>query len=201
MRRGGGGEARRSGRRGSADGRESPSPDGVLDRVAGRVARVNGIVAVVLFAALTVVVTLQVVTRFVLHAPLIWSEEVARFLFFWVVLLGSALSVRTRRHFVLDVRGGRSGTSRGTRRLLSRVVPEVCVLGFSLLLLAQGVDYARLGLLRTATNSRVDMSLVYAAIPVFAALTVLYSAANLVRDYVALRRGERPPSRGLAAGE
>ena len=74
---------------------------------------VNRVVATVLFALLTVVVALQVVSRFVIHAPFIWSEEAARFLFFWVVLLGAAMSVKDRRHFVIDVTGGR--TSGGPR--------------------------------------------------------------------------------------
>ena len=70
---------------------------------------VNRVIATVLFALLTGVVALQVLTRFVLHAPIIWSEEVARFLFFWVVLLGAAMSVKDRRHFVIDVTGETSG--------------------------------------------------------------------------------------------
>ena len=53
-----------------------------------RLARVHALVAVALFAALTAVVALQVVNRLVLHLPITWSEEIARFLFFWVVLLG-----------------------------------------------------------------------------------------------------------------
>ena len=48
----------------------------------------NRYVAVIVFAALTMVVGLQVLDRLVLHQSFIWSEEVARFLFFWVVLLG-----------------------------------------------------------------------------------------------------------------
>lgn len=191
-----------SGRRADGD-TTAPGPerDGAFERIVGLVSRANGIVAVALFAALTVVVALQVFTRFVLHAPLIWSEEVARFLFFWVVLLGSALSVRTRRHFVLDVSMA-SASERGPERgLLGRVFPELCVLAFGVLLLVQGIGYTRVGLLRTATNSQVDMSIVYAAIPVFAALTVLYATANVVREYGAFRRGEPSPRRGMAAGE
>ena len=73
--------------------------------------RLNGLVAVLLFAALTAVVGLQVVNRLALHLPIIWSEEAARFLFFWVVLLGAAIGVRQRRHFVLDVAPKRPGAA------------------------------------------------------------------------------------------
>ncbi len=159
---------------------------------------INRVIATVLFALLTGVVALQVLTRFVLHAPIIWSEEVARFLFFWVVLLGAAMSVKDRRHFVIDVTGGRTSGARLRQgsgealRFLLDIVPDVFVVGFSLLLLAEGVGYTQVGLFRTASNSRVNMALVYAAIPTFAALSIIYAAANLLVDWAAFREGRGP---------
>jgi TRAP-type transport system small permease protein len=154
-----------------------------------RLLALNGVVAVLLFALLTLVVTLQVFTRFVLHVPFIWSEEIARFLFFWVVMLGAAMSVKNRRHFVIDVTMGRLGALGRTSRFLFDLVPDLCVLCFSVFLLWQGIGYARIGLLRTATNSQVNMGLVYIAIPIFALFSVLYAAANLLIDYHAFREG------------
>jgi TRAP-type C4-dicarboxylate transport system permease small subunit len=155
---------------------------------------VNRVIATVLFVLLTGVVTLQVFTRFVVHAPVIWSEEAARFLFFWVVLLGAAMSVKDRRHFVIDVTGGRASGAPSLRFLLD-VLPDVCVLGFSLLLFVEGVGYTEVGLFRTASNSRVNMALVYAAIPTFAALSTIYAAANLLVDWAAFREGRGPTPR------
>lgn len=155
---------------------------------------VNRVIATVLFTLLTAVVALQVLTRFVLHTPMIWSEEVARFLFFWVVLLGAAMSVKDRRHFVIDLFGGRTRGAPALRFLLD-ILPGVCVLAFSLLLFAEGVRYSQVGLFRTASNSRVNMALVYAAIPTFAALSVVYSVANLLLDWAAFREGRGPTHR------
>jgi TRAP-type C4-dicarboxylate transport system permease small subunit len=63
------------------------------------------------------------------------------------------------------------------------------VLGFSVFLLVEGIGYMRTGLFRTATNSGVNMALVYAAIPMFAGLSIAYSAANLLADVRAFRAG------------
>lgn len=172
---------------GATAGKESPDaisrPPGPLDLVA----KLNGLVATLLFVALTAVVALQVLTRFVLHLPFIWSEEAARFLFFWVALLGAAMSVKARRHFVLDVSGA---AKRGEREIgWVDLVPDACVLAFSLLLLVEGIGYVGVGWLRTASNSQVNMGLVYAAIPVFAGLSALYAAGNLAADIGALLGG------------
>jgi TRAP-type transport system small permease protein len=160
---------------------------------------VNRAIAAVLFTMLTAVVALQVVSRFVVHAPVIWSEEVARFLFFWVVLLGAAMSVKDRRHFVLDITGGRASGS-PTLRLLD-IVPDACVLAFSVLLIVEGTGYAQVGLFRTASNSRVNMALVYAAIPTFAVLSAIYAAVNLLVDCAAFRQGRGPAPRPPAAAD
>jgi TRAP-type transport system small permease protein len=161
------------------------------------VLKANGIVAVVLFAALTVVVGLQVLNRFVLHLPIIWSEEVARFIFFWVVLLGAAMSVCGRRHFVLDLTAGRRREGRGRAGVVFDAIPDACVFGFCVFLFVQGIDYARTGVLRTATNSGVNMSVVYAAIPVFAALATIYAARHLIAHL----RGAKPPGERTSVSE
>ena len=57
----------------------------------------------VLVVALAVVVFLQVFNRFVLKAPLAWSEDLAMLLFQWVVFLGAAIGVRRLRHFGIDL--------------------------------------------------------------------------------------------------
>ena len=152
--------------------------------------RANTLVAVFLFAALTMVVALQVLTRFVLHLPMIWSEELGRFLFFWVVMLGAAMSVRNRRHFVIDVISAHRARLGRAGRLVFDVIPDLCIVAFCVVLLVQGISYVQMGALRTATNSQINMALIYAAIPVFAGLSVIYAGSNLLIDVAAFRRGQ-----------
>lgn len=59
------------------------------------------IICAALAGALTIVIFLQVFYRFVLRAPLVWSEEMALFLFQWTVFMGAALAVKQRSHFGL----------------------------------------------------------------------------------------------------
>jgi TRAP-type C4-dicarboxylate transport system permease small subunit len=155
--------------------------------------RLNVVAAVVMFAALAGVVALQVINRLVLHLPIIWSEEVARFLFFWTVLLGAALGIRRRRHFVIDLAPRRPREGGGWPRFVREAVPDACTGGFCLFLLIQGIGYAQTGVLRTSTNAGVNMGLVYAAIPAFAALGVVYAVWNLVDDFRAFRSGRPVP--------
>lgn len=54
-----------------------------------------------ILVALVTVTFAQVVFRYVLQAPLAWSEELARFLLMWLASLSAAYAFKTRSHFAL----------------------------------------------------------------------------------------------------
>lgn len=60
--------------------------------------KVEGAVMVVWFAAVLVVMTCQVISRYVLNAPLNWSEEFARYSFVWISYIGCAYCVGVDGH-------------------------------------------------------------------------------------------------------
>ena len=54
-----------------------------------------------ILVALVTVTFSQVVFRYLLQAPLAWSEELARFLLMWMASLSAAYAFKTRSHFAL----------------------------------------------------------------------------------------------------
>lgn len=60
--------------------------------------RVEGFVMVIWFAIVLLVMAAQVVTRYVLNAPLTWSEEFSRYSFVWISYIGCAYCVGVDGH-------------------------------------------------------------------------------------------------------
>jgi TRAP-type transport system small permease protein len=55
-------------------------------------------------AVLIIPVTLQIISRYTDLIPSwIWTEELSRFLFIWMVMLGAMIGVREHTHFEVDV--------------------------------------------------------------------------------------------------
>ena len=53
---------------------------------------------------LIIPVTLQIVSRYTALIPSwIWTEELSRFLFIWMIMLGAMIGVREHTHFEVDV--------------------------------------------------------------------------------------------------
>jgi TRAP-type C4-dicarboxylate transport system permease small subunit len=57
-------------------------------------------VAAAIFVAMIIVLFLQVWFRYVLAAPLPWSEEGARFMLVWLSMLGACIAAREGQHFL-----------------------------------------------------------------------------------------------------
>ena len=55
-----------------------------------------------LLAAMTVVILLGVAFRYVLEAPLPWSEELAKLLLLWIVFLGASAGIQRGEHITID---------------------------------------------------------------------------------------------------
>ena len=122
-----------------------------------------------------VVVLLQVLMRYLVAQPNPWSEEVSRFAFIWVSLLGASLAVEHRAHFGFD---------QVTKKLAPRAGRAVetfaraVVLGFSLLLIGTGIALMDLTLGERSAALNLPIALVYAAAPVSGTLMVIHLLAG-----------------------
>ncbi|MCB1741064.1 MAG: TRAP transporter small permease [Gammaproteobacteria bacterium] len=134
-----------------------------------------------------VIVTLsQVLNRYVVQHPVTWTDEIARFLAVWVVLLGAARCVREGSHIQIDIIYDLLGP-----RLQWCISLLVAVL-FSILALVlfwQTMKIMPVIAPQTAAASRISMAWVYAAAPVSTAMMLFYLGERIVH---LLRDGATP---------
>ncbi|MEN6441433.1 MAG: TRAP transporter small permease [Syntrophobacter sp.] len=134
---------------------------------------------IALVAVMSIIVFLQVFYRYLLAQPLQWSEELARYVFAWISLLGAAFSVRTHGHFGVDFffRKLPSGGRRILKILIHFSMGTVIVV-----LLFQGT----LLVLKTAAQRspamEISMGWAYACVPVGAALMFIHLVSILLRE-------------------
>lgn len=146
-----------------------------------------GLEAVVaaLMATMCITVFLGVLFRFVLLDPLTWTEEVGRLSLVWVTFLGTYLAYRRNLHISIDVI--RKRTSWRTQRII-HLVSIVLVGLFMVMLVAQGAHYSRAFLGSVTPLLGIPLGVVYAALPVCAALLL----ATIVVDLIDFFRGRSP---------
>ncbi len=74
----------------------------MLHRVVEVLRRIREVVVMGLMAVLVVVVVASVIFRYVLLAPLSWSEEVGRYLMIWVGFLAASIAIQQGMHVGID---------------------------------------------------------------------------------------------------
>ena len=67
-------------------------------RLQGFLARALGVPVALLVLAEIVVLFMGVVFRYLLHQPLVWSDELASMLFLWLAMLGAAVAFERGEH-------------------------------------------------------------------------------------------------------
>jgi TRAP-type C4-dicarboxylate transport system permease small subunit len=141
------------------------------------VARIESAAIVLLVALLTAVTFAQVITRYLLSDPLIWSEELARYLFVWVSMIGAALAIREGGHFGLDLL---IRPMPKLKPVLGPVVTLVVVI-FLVVLLKTGIDETRLASMQYAMTFGMRMHWAYLALPVGAGLMLFHIFIHVIR--------------------
>lgn len=132
---------------------------------------------------------MQVVTRYFFGYTFEWSEELSRFLFVWVVFLGSALIMGESGHLAVQLLPSKlAGTGAG---LALEVFTNLCSYAFTLLLLIQGGKMTSVMTFQTAPGLGISMSWVYSIIPISASLMLLYLFKDSVRiiQHIKKRKG------------
>ena len=120
---------------------------------------VNDAVVVVLFLAMTITVIIQVFFRFVIQSPLRWTEELARYLMIWLVLMASAIAMRNRSHLQVDVLT--SALPQKPKRILTAIV-DLLTIVFLCIMTYFGFKVVQSTMAQTSPAMQIPMALIYA---------------------------------------
>jgi TRAP-type C4-dicarboxylate transport system permease small subunit len=149
---------------------------------------------------LVVPVTIQMISRFTQLIPAwIWTEELARFLFIWMVMLGAMIAVRDGTHFDVDVWPELAPRANA----ILRIVSMVFVLGFALMFVWYGIKFVQFGWNQTSELADLPMTWIFIAWPLTGVTWLLFGGERLLADLRILRHGhgpDDPPPRVLAQG-
>lgn len=150
--------------------------------------RLLKVLLTVLMGVLIVPVAMQILSRYTGIIPrFIWTEEIARFCFVWIIMIGAMIAVRDGTHFDVDV----LPHSFSPRiELFMRLLSLLAILAVALTFLRYGYDFAILGSRQRSEIAGLPMLSIYIAWPI-AGMTWLLFIGERVWDSIAVyRRGE-----------
>jgi TRAP-type transport system small permease protein len=136
---------------------------------------------------LVVPVTLQIISRYTPLIPsYIWTEEMARFLFVWTIMIGAMVGIRESQHFEVDVWPDLSRRSEAMVRILARIG----VLAMAVVFVWAGIEFTRFAWNRTSELADLPLWLIHVAWPV-AGMTWIVFAGEQILDEMRILLGAR----------
>ena len=145
-----------------------------------------------LMACLAIPVGMQVISRYTGVIPTyLWTEELATFIFVWVVMLGSMLAVWDGTHFdVVITPDARSALG----VFVQKSVVHVLVMVFGLLFAWYGVEYAKVGSIQSSVMMRANLLWTYISVPIAGAVWAVFSVYRLYEAFVKHQTSKRAAS-------
>ena len=147
---------------------------------------INGFIVTV-FISLVFLVFTQVFFRYVVGDSLTWAEEVARFLFIWLIYIGGIITVRKGMNITFDV-----FLESLPYKLWVPVftVVNLISLGFLSLVIILGFDLATVNMTQLSSAIMFPMGIVYLAIPI-GAIGMFISQIQWYVETKEKRRGQQ----------
>jgi len=168
----------------ASDAAPSASPWRRLVRAYGRLL---DHILVISVAILVIPVTLQIVSRFTALIPhYIWTEEMARFLFIWTIMIGAMIGVRDRAHFEVDLLPRLGVRGEAVARLLGRLG----VLALAVVFVWAGTRFTQFAWNRTSELAELPLWFIHIAWPV-TGLTWLAFLGPQLREDICIALGSR----------
>jgi tripartite ATP-independent transporter DctM subunit len=118
-----------------------------------------------------------VLSRYVLHTPLVWVDELASLLFIWLIMLGSAVAFRRGSHMRMTALVDKAGPQ---WRSVFELVATVAALAWLALVAAPAYEFASEEALVTLPALDISNAWRAAALPVGIVLILLMSVVRLL---------------------
>lgn len=126
-----------------------------------------------------IVIFSQVVLRYAFSSSLIWSEEISRYAFIWLIYVGVSYAVKKQKHLRVDVI---TALFNEKGKTIINIISNIFFLIFSLIITYYGIDIVN-RITRESAALEIPMEYVYLAIVVGMVLTTIRLIQNIIFDF------------------
>ena len=144
---------------------------------------------VFLAAAMVVMIvdmTYQVIMRYVFSAANAWSEELAKYLFIFEVMIAAAIAIRKNSHLQIDVL---INCFKPRTKVWFTLVSTLVGMVFLVFLLIYSIGLVQTGGSNISVGLNIPMSIPYASIPIGVVLMLLTSVEVVLKSIEDLKEG------------
>lgn len=143
----------------------------------------------ILMASLAIPVGMQVIARYTGIIPVfLWTEELATFIFVWVVMIGSMVAVWDGTHFdVVVTRDAQSPLG----VLIQKGIVHIFVGVFAILFAWYGIEYAKVGTIQSSVMMQANLLWTYITVPIAGFVWTVFTAYRLYEAVTVYKQSKK----------
>ena len=148
-----------------------------METLRKRLDKVLEFICCTLLALMTILVTWQVVSRYVLNNPSTVTEELVLFSFVWMGLLGGAYLFGKNEHMAMTFLFDKLSEKNQIKVI---IFFELVIMAFAVFILVfGGWNMSKLSMGQLSSSLQIPMGYIYLALPLSGITTMIYNALNI----------------------
>ncbi len=135
-------------------------------------------ICVIIFIAMVLLTTFQVISRYVFNSPSSISETLTRYFFVWLIILSATYVFGQRDHICISFLKDKF---KGTVKKVIDIVGEVIIIIFSVTIMVYGGGVVtHMNMLQYDSMLKIPTGIIYSIIPICGVLIIFYSIYNII---------------------
>ena len=149
------------------------------------------IMLIIMIPAMTGIVFVQVILRYVFLSPLSWIEELARYLLVWISCFGAAYAVKNGEHIAVMFM---NKMFKGHMKSALTILIHVLVIMFFMICFIKGIGLSIRQWNVVTPALQIPRTLPYLGVPLSFAIMLLFSLELFFKDIKTILSGESLPN-------
>ncbi len=158
-----------------------------LNRIGDYLNKVIKALIFIMFAAMTVIITLQIICR-VFFSALSWTEEMSRYLLVWGSLMAATVAYKQGSHIAISFLVERLN-SRNQKSIT--ILANILIIIFFLIGIIYSIKMISLQIFQTSPALLIPMRTIYLCLPLSFSIMLYYGILKLIDELTKYREVER----------
>lgn len=142
--------------------------------------KVTSVSSIVVFIAMVLMVTYQVVARYFFSSPSSMTEALTRYSFVWLIIISATYIFGQREHIYISV--VKDKLPSGAKKIVNILIECVTIIFALLVMVYGGFTISRMNLLQIDSILNIPTGFIYSIIPICGVIIVFYSIYNIMLE-------------------
>lgn len=142
--------------------------------------KITAVSSIVVFIAMVLMVTYQVIARYFFASPSSITEALTRYSFVWLIIISATYMFGQREHICISV--VRDKLSAKAKEIVNIFIEIVTIIFAGLVMIFGGFTISKMNLLQIDSILNIPTGIIYSIIPICGVIIVFYSIYNIMLE-------------------